>query len=144
MLEPTFGVVRIGKDDNLILTKLEGAERFFVGPGGTAALGDFIRMVTPAMGAEPVCLVLITEAYYLEVPKDQCETMEDAKKARGKGRLEHHPQSKECVMIKMYRPDVMRCGMLKILPGRLVEYMPLIEEQADLGGNLSLNPDGKK
>jgi hypothetical protein len=143
MLPPFFAVVRINEEDKLEVTELDDIGRFFEGPGGTTALGDFIRMVVPAMGDQPVCLVLITEAYYLEQKKEG-GTLEDALKARGTGRLKDNPESKECVMIKIYRPEGGASGMMEIKPGRIVEYAPMWPKDADIGGNLSLTPDGKK
>jgi hypothetical protein len=139
MLDPFFAIVRVNEQSELEVTKLDEAERFFEGPGGTAALGDFIRMVVPAMGNEPVCLVLISEAHYLER-----KTEGDVMKARGTGRLSNNPESKECVMIQIYRPDRQRFGMMEIKPGRKVEYAPMPEDWKTMSGNLSLTPDAVK
>lgn len=116
--------------------------RFFSGPDGKTALGQFIRDSLAKMSElfPDGGIVVLCEAYFKEV---RVENENDKKKLdayRNKGSLADDPEADECVMISIYSTKEMRIARLPISAGRIVEYRELEPFMAS-AGRLTLNPE---
>lgn len=115
--------------------------RFFTGSNGKALLGQAIRETMSLISSGDkfgltACLVLITEAYFKEVEASKKETIDQLMKTS----LVDDPQARECMMVSIYRPELVRMGALPINADRTVSYRELFPMDGKFAGRLSLTP----
>lgn len=116
--------------------------RFFRDSNGKAMLGQAIREAMTTISSvkrfsESACLVLITEAYFKEVNKPPAEEVKRLMKTS----LVGDSEAQECMMISIYRPELVRMGALPISADRTVSYREMFPVEGKLKGKFSLAPE---
>ncbi len=119
------------------ITELPHIERFFGSEGGKDTLGMFVRTSMAMVGDMEICMVLMSEAWYKVIPNSDNKPLKDV---RPRGSIANDPDSQECIMITIYRPEGTRMGTLYINPDRSLTYSPL-HKSTSIGGRLSTHPD---
>jgi hypothetical protein len=68
MFQPKMFTVTVEGEKVVRVAPLPDVGRFFESGGGKDALGDFVRTVMAVVDDMPVCLVLMSEAWYKTIP----------------------------------------------------------------------------
>lgn len=110
---------------------------FFRDTEGKEKLGKFIRESVAEMGALPVCIVIMCEAYVRsvhvnELPEKRQSIMENG--------LKDDPDATECVFMQIYSATEQRVSRLPISKERIVGY-GVLESASLASGRFTMNPD---
>lgn len=102
---------------------------------GKDMMGLLLERIVPKI-PDGACMVLMSEAWVLFKPYKPGDPLPE----RSEGSLGDNPESRECVLVNIYRPRVSRVGHLMVGADRKLVYSPLETGYISMGGRFMPEP----